>query len=167
MRKRSKYRPKPVYRNALALAVEAVTPIGQTGDGYFATLQLRNHAAMQALTHGAAKKADVDLLVAMANIMEALRRMGVCTPLADEILAARRALVGICTRSVKLLRYVATGPEILALNILMEQHDEMMPHITVLQLDRALKLERKVICSGEATVLYELEVAAQASEVTP
>jgi len=56
-------------------------------------------------------------------------------------------------RSAKLLRFVATGPEIKTLNTLMELHDELMPHITGIQLDRAIDLAKKIIHRGEATVI--------------
>lgn len=153
MRKRSSYRPKPVYLNAFARAVEAATPIGQAHSDYYTDMLLKNHGAMQALTQGRATKKDMDILIAMANIMEAFRRMDVCAPLGDEIAAGRRALIDIAIRAVKHHKFVATGPEIQALNTLMELHDELMPHITGLQLDKAIDLAKKTIRAGQTTVL--------------
>jgi hypothetical protein len=150
---RKRYKPKPVYTNALDRAIESATPIGQAHSDYYTDMLIKNHGAMQALTQGRAAKRDMDLLIAMANIMEAFRRMDVCAPLGDEIAAGRRALIDISVRAVKHLRFVATGPEILALNTLMELHDELMPHITGLQLDRAIALAKKTIRAGQATVL--------------
>lgn len=154
MRKRSKYRPKPVYVNALERAIEASMPIGQVHNQYYTDMLLRNHASLLALTSGKATKRDMDVLIAVANIMEALRLMGVCEPLGDEIAAARRSLIDISVRAVRHLRFVPTGPEMQALNMLMELHDDLMPHITGLQLDRALDLAKKVIRKGQATVLH-------------
>jgi len=151
MKKQSKYRPKPVYVNAIASAVERATPIG--GSSYYTDMLLKNHGAMMALTRGTATKKEMDCLVAMSNIMEALRRLCICAPLSDEIAAGRRAIIDICLRSAKLLRFVATGPEIKTLNTLMELHDELMPHITGIQLDRAIDLAKKIIQRGEATVI--------------
>jgi len=79
MKKQSKYRPKPVYVNAIARAVERATPIG--GSSYYTDMLLKNHGAMMALTRGTATKKEMDCLIAMSNIMEALRRLDICTPL--------------------------------------------------------------------------------------
>lgn len=161
MRKRSKYRPKPVYLNAFERAVEGATPIGQAHNQYYTDMMLKNHGAMTALTQGRASKKDMDILIAMANIMEAFRMMGVCTPLGDEIAAGRRALIDISVRAVKHLRFVPTGPEIVALNTLLELHDEMMPHITGVQLDRAIDLAKKTIRAGKAAVLPAVDKLAE------
>lgn len=153
MRKRSKYRPKPVYINALERAIEGATPIGEAHSEYYTDMLLKNHGAMLALTQGTATKREMDYLIAMANIMEAFRLLDICKPLSDEIAAARRAIIDICVRAVKHLKFVATGPEIKALNMLMELHDELMPHITGVQLDRGIALAKKIIHRGDATIL--------------
>ena len=163
MRKRSKYRPKPVHLNNLERVIEAVSPISTEHASYFTDLLIKNHAAMLALTRGAATRHDMDLLIAMANIMEAFRQMEICTPLANEIAAGRRALIDIAMRAVKVSRFVATGPEIQALNTLMELHDELMPHITGLQLDKAIDLAKKIIRRREATVLPTANTLMEAS----
>lgn len=166
MRKRSRYRPKPVHLNAIQLAVEAVMPIGEISAEYFTNLQIRNHAAMQALTHGKATEADMDTLIAIANIMDALRRLGVCEPLADDIAAAGRALAAIVVRAVKHLKFVGTGPEILALNTLIEQHDEMMPHITGKQFDQAIEIAKAAVRKPGNTMLMEAKRIMQDAELT-
>ncbi len=157
MRKRSKYRPKPVYVNAIERALESVSPLAADHAGYLSELKIKNHLAMQALTRGEAEKRDMDLLIAMANIMEAFRLMEICTPLADEIAQGRRALIDIAVRAVSKLKFLATGPEIVALNTLMELHDELIPHITVVQMERGIALAKQIIQKGHATVLPDVE----------
>lgn len=161
MRKRSKYRPKPVYLNAFQRAIEGVRPIGEEHPGYLVELQIKTHEAMRALTHGGATKVDMDRIIATANIMEAFRLMGVCTPLSDEIAAGRRAVIDICVRAVKAQRFVPTGPEMLALNTLMELHDELLPHITTAQMEEGIELAKKIIRKGDATVLPTVEKLMQ------
>ena len=153
MRKRSKYKPRPVHCNAFAIAVEGVTPISEVNRDYFTRMLLKNHGAMQMLTQGGATKKDMDTLMAMTNIMDALCRLDVCAPLADEVEAGRQALISICNRAVKHLRFVATGAEIQALNIMIDLHDQLMPHVTGAQLDKALDLAQKTVRKGMATVL--------------
>lgn len=156
MRKRSKYRPRPLLANPVAYAVESVTSVAEF-DTYLDDLKIKNHMAMHALTRGQADRHDMDTLIAMANIMEAFRLMGICTPLADEIAAARRAIIDIIVRAVKVLGFRATGPEIVALNTLMELHDEMMPGITCGQMDEAIRVAKRVIKNGGATVLPDVK----------
>ncbi len=157
MRKRSKYRPRPVYINAVERALEAVSPLGADHGGYLGELKIKNHLAMQALTRAEATRQDMDYLIAMANIMEAWRLMEICAPLAVEIGAGRRALIDIAVRAVNRLKFVATGPEIVALNTLMELHDELIQHVTVTQMERAIALAKQIIRKGHATVLPDVE----------
>jgi lysyl-tRNA synthetase class II len=157
MRKRSKYRPKPVNFNAIEHALESVSPLPTYHANHLSELKIRNHLAMQALTKGEATKRDMDVLIAMENIMDAFRRMEICTPLADEIAQGRRALIDIAVRAVSKLKFLATGPEIVALNTLMELHDELIPHITVTQMEQGIALAKRIIQKGHATVLPDVE----------
>ncbi len=156
MRKRSKYRPKPVYVNTVARVLESVAPIGTEHPQYLAELLTKNHLAMVALTQGTANRHDMDTLIAMANIMEAFRLMDICAPLADEIAAGRRAVIDIVVRSVQRLKFLTTGPELVALNTLMELHDELLPHITISQMEQGIALAKRIIQRGDATVLPEV-----------
>jgi hypothetical protein len=51
------------------------------------------------------------------------------------------------------LRFTPTGPEIQALNSLLELHDEQMQVITVGDMDRAIALSKKLIRNKQATRL--------------
>ena len=82
MRKRSKYRPKGVILNPIAYVMESMTPVAKH-ESYLIDLKIRNHAAMTALTRGIATKTDMDDLIAMANISEALSRLGFGQEYAD------------------------------------------------------------------------------------
>lgn len=149
---RKSYRPKRKLFNAFEYAVESVTSIADFTK-YYMELRIKNHAAMHALTHGYATKTDMDVLLAMHNIMEAFRRMDICTPISDEILAAKQALVSIVVRSTKVLAYRPTGPEIVAINTLMELHDELMPGITCKQMEEGIELANRIIREGDKTAL--------------
>jgi len=157
MRKRSKYRPKDRLLNPLGFVVENSKGLADQHQQYVATLKIKNHAAMFALTQGQATRIDIDCLVQMANIMDAFRLLGV-GGVESEITAATGAIWDICARTTKTGRFVATGPEMLALNTLLDYHDELFEHITVKQLDDAIKMVRHVIHTKKAKPLPEVTV---------
>jgi hypothetical protein len=157
MRKRSKYRPKERLLNPLGFVVESSKGLANQHHEYVDTLKIKNHASMFALTQGQATRTDIDCLVQMANIMDAFRLLGV-GGVESEITAATSAIWDICARTTKAGRFVATGPEISALNTLLDYHDELFEHITVKQLDDAIKMVRHVIQSKKAKPLPEVTV---------
>jgi hypothetical protein len=75
MKKRSKYRPKGVLINPLAYVLESLKPV-KDHDSFLIDLKIKNHAAMEVLTKGRAMRADMDILVNMVNVVEALYRLG-------------------------------------------------------------------------------------------
>lgn len=151
---RKKYRPKPVLADPVGFVTEGLAPVAQTD---LTTIALLNSSAMAALMRGAATKKDMDVLVAMSNISEALVFMGFgadgdCVKIAAD---GREAILAIVWRAVKVLKFVPTGPEIKALNLLMELHDAQMEVITVQELCQALERVKSHIRKGNCDRLPE------------
>ena len=155
MRKRSKYRPKERLLNPVGFVVENSKGLAEQHQQYVTTLKLKTHAAMLALTKGEATKKDMDYLIQTHNIMEAFNLIGI-KGLENEIKAASEAIFNICQRTIKAGKFIATGPEIIALNTLIDYHDDLFEHITVKQLDDAVKLARHIIRNGKAHALPEV-----------
>lgn len=149
MRKRSKYRPKGVLLNPMGYLLDGFAPMSAHAPKVL-TLKIKNHHAMVALLEGKAKAAQMGTLVAMYNMVEALHKMGFGAEYNDAVEEGMSALTSIVLRSHKIGKYVPTGPEIQALNMLMELHDAQMDVVTVRDVDKALKLARKEIDSGRA-----------------
>lgn len=139
MRKRSKYRPKPVLQNPLGYVLESLTPVAKHDD-YLINLKIKNHLAMNRLTKGEADKEDMDKLIAMNNIVNALLRMGFGTEFKQYMDAGREALYEVCSRGAATKRFLCRGPEITALNELLELHDAQMDVITVRDMEKAVAL---------------------------
>jgi hypothetical protein len=140
MRKRSKYRPRPVLVNPLGYVLESMTPISQH-DSFLVDLKIKNHLAMAALTHGRATKQDMDLLINMNNVTHALLRMGFGTEFKQYMDAGRNALYEVCSRGAETkTKFVCRGPEITALNALLELHDAQLDAITVRDMEKAVAL---------------------------
>lgn len=159
MRKRSKYRPKPVVRDTLAYVKENLTPI-TCHENYLIDLKIRNSASMVALLRGEATKLDLDNLIAMSNITEVLQRMGFGKEYEDVTVNGRTAILNIVHRAVTTKRFVPTGPQIKDLNLLMELHDAQMEVITVKDMENALKLATNLLRSGRATKLPAVSVSS-------
>lgn len=139
MRKRSKYRPKGVIMNPIAYVMESMTPVAKH-DSYLIDLKIKNHSAMSLLTTGQAVRADIDTLIAMANICEALYRMGFGTEYEDVVRQGSDALYAVGKRGAQTGRFILRADEMTALNTLMELHDAQMDVITVKDMEKAFKI---------------------------
>lgn len=155
VRKKSKYKPKPVLQNPLGFVLENITPITQHED-YLLNLQLKNSSAMERLLKGKANKQDMNTMIAMSNITEMLQEMGFGKDYKDVCVDGREALIGIVMRAIKIKRFTPTGVEIQQLNTLMELHDAQMEIITVKDIDEAIKLAKRKISHKQATVLPDV-----------
>lgn len=151
MRKRSKYRPKPVLANPLAYVIESMTPVAHH-DSYLVDLKIKNSEAMYALLHGTATKIDINTLIAMSNMTEALHQMGFGKEYQDVCVDGRFAILSIVQRAEKHGRFTPTGPEIQMLNLLMELHDAQMDIVTIRDIERALALARHKIDHSKDTI---------------
>lgn len=156
MRKKSKYRPKPVYLNMVERVLEGVTPVAKH-DNYLVELKMRNHAAMEDVTKGRGTIKHMDTLLAMNNITEALWMMGFGKGYEDRLRDGHRTLLEVCRRGVATGSFVLRGSEIEALNALMELHDAQMEVITVKDMENAITLAKKVIGAKKATTIIQKE----------
>jgi len=154
MRKKSKYKPKPVLQNPLGYVLDGIAPI-TAHSKYLVELQLKNSSAMVNLMQGKATKQDMNIIIAMSNIVEALCELGFGKEYASVAVDGREAIISIVYRAVDKFRFVPTGPEIKALNTLMELHDEQMQVITVRDMDKAIAHSKEKLRNKRATVLPE------------
>ena len=139
MRKRSSYRPRAMLRNPVAYVLESITPIA-TLEKYFIDLKIKNHDALRSLTQGMATRADIDTLIATANITEALYRLGFGREYADVVREGLNALRAVGKRGVENGRFILKAPEMSALNLVMELHDAQLEIITLKDMENAIKV---------------------------
>lgn len=141
MRKRSAYKPRPRIANPMAYVMESVSFVsGQTT--FIRDLHIRNHLAMTALTQGKAARPDMDLLIAMNNVVEALWRLGYGKGYEDVLKHGSAALLAVARRGAESGRFVLKSEEMNALNTLMDLHDAQMNAITISDLDKAIAIIR-------------------------
>lgn len=130
MRKKSKYKPRPVVRDTLNFVLNAMTPVTAKTDALL-TLKVKNSEAMLSLLQGKATKSDMDTLINMSNMVEQLVQDGFGTEYKSASTGGRIALMKIIERANEVKRFTPTGPEITLLQTMMELHDAQMEVITV------------------------------------
>lgn len=148
---RKKYRPRVVLQNPVGYVLESMTPLRDHSYA-LVDLKIKNHMAMTSLLRGQAKRVDMDKLIAMSNVTEALWELGFGKEYGDVCTDGRAALVSISQRAVTHGRFTPTGPEIGKLNMLMELHDAQMDIITVRDMEQALELVMKKLRHSSDTV---------------
>jgi hypothetical protein len=156
MRKRSKYRPKPVRFDVIEYAISGVRPLTSVGS-YFIDLKIKNHHAMTQMAQGAGTRTDVEVLVAALNMAEALAKLRVGKDWAVEIEAGQEALRSMLERAQQKKRFLFTGPELGAVNLAIDVHDAQLEAATVAQLEKAIGLVTRVCKGGGAKVLPKTE----------
>ena len=112
-----------------------------------------------ALMRGSAVKGDMDTLIAMSNIVEALYQLGFGAEYKDVAIDGREALLQIIHRAVEIKRFVSTAEQVKALQDLMELHDAQMDVITIKDMERALEFANTQFVNKRATLLPKVEVA--------
>lgn len=140
MRKRSKYRPKAQLQDPLNWVIAGMKPVLTAAD-IMSNVRIKNHLALRCVVDGTATRKDMDVLIEAFNVTEALARVDASLgrDWSEEIKAGQDALLSMCNRGVaKGDRFVFTGAELNAANIVMEIHDAQLERCTVAQMERAL-----------------------------
>lgn len=157
MRKRSKYRPKPQLTDPLTWVLAGMKPV-LTAKEVMDNVRIKNHLALRCVVEGTATRKDMDVLIEAFNVTEALCRVDASLgrDWSDEIKAGQDALLAMGRRGIaKGDRFVFTGPELTAANIVMEIHDAQLERCTVAQMEKALsevvkdvlhKKARPIVC---------------------
>jgi hypothetical protein len=137
VRKRSKYKPRAIIPDTMTWVRAGLKKVDDISAG--TTLKIRNHDAMNNLRLGVAARRDIDAIIDAANITEALANRGIGTDWKPEIRGGQDAILELARRGVaNSFRFIARGPELTALNTLMEVHDAQLEVVTVKQLETAM-----------------------------
>jgi len=144
-----------VFINPVAYVVESMTPVAQHSN-FLVDLKIRNHMAMRNLTQGQATRSDMDELVVLGNVVEALLRMGFGTEYGEIAGEGIQSILEVARRGLANdNRFILNAKEMNALNSLMELHDAQMDVITVRDLEQAMKLIDKEHRTGKMQRIVE------------
>lgn len=137
MRKRSKYKPRPMIKDPLTYVLagfKRIAPEHQT------TVALRHHSALHALTHGTATWEDWNVVCGMINTAVATSQTVFSNDYLEELKAAMTAHAQCGRRFLDGKGMGYTGPELQAVNTAVEIITEQFKLITVGELENAVRV---------------------------
>ena len=153
MRKKSKYKPKGVRLDAMNWVVTGMTKVSAKESAYV-TMHLKNMSALDSLAKGTANKKEIDIVIGVINVAEALCELGVGSEYTQIVLNASSALYDVCKRSFEIDdRFICRGEELSAIKLGYEVHDAQLEITTIGMLDKALDVIDKTIQAQKATVI--------------
>ena len=117
------------------------------------TYMAASHASMKALVEGKAKRIDLQHITMAHNMVCALMKQGFGEPHAEDMEASAAALDSIARRAREKGRILGAGPELNALNFMLQIHDAMMDVISVSEYNAAVMHSTKVVNSGRSQEL--------------
>lgn len=154
MKKRTKYRPRPLLLNPIGYVLGGFEPM-RAHKSQLLDLKLKNHDALTNLTRGVATRDDIDVLVEMFNTTRALWILGFGAEYADELKAGFDSLSAVKNRGAESGKFILKSEEMNAINLIAELHDAQMEVITIGDLEKALKIVRGELASNRAKTIKE------------
>lgn len=139
MRKSSKRKPKGIRLDNMRWVVNGMKPVAEAKD-VILNLRIKNHSALDVLRTGCGGTSEMDTIISAFNITEALARLRIGNELHEQIRAGQDALYALATRGARLKRFVFTGPELQAVNLVMEIHDAQLDVCTISELEKAIEI---------------------------
>lgn len=144
MRKKSKYKPRPVLLDPITHTIMGISTLNSNKSAAL-RIGISLHGAMAALTRGTAAVGDIKTLLNAANMVEVLLGLGHGKGHDDVLLNAQDAMRSLAQRYTTLRRFVLTAAELSALNLMIELHDALFDVVTVREAEHALEIvDRKM-----------------------
>lgn len=149
MRKKSKYKPRPINPNAHNWVLAGLKPLPEVSDA-LVNIKIKNYAALDEIRAGRATTDHVDVIIGAVNMAEAYTILGKGRDWIDEIHAAQDALFTMASRGLVKKRFLFTGQEMNAINLAMEVHNQQLDNSTVQELEECLKIVNNEIKHNRA-----------------
>ena len=150
MKKRSKYRPRPIMQNPVEFVLSGLKPVRDL-KGIYLSVQLKNRQALESVRTGNATREDIDILIGAFNITEALALNGYGGDWLEEIKQGQEALLTLSRRGVERgMRFIMTAKEWELLKLIMDLHEEQLCNVTVYDIEKAHDLVAKTLRQGKA-----------------
>lgn len=149
MRKRSKYRPRPVLQNPLDFVLSGMQPLSRLKD-QFLMMQIKHREALEQVRTGNATKDDIDRLIAMANMSESLAIHGKGRDWLKEINESQHHLHALAERGAQRgMKFVMKAAEWEALKLITDLHEVQLENSTVYDIEQAYDYVEKTIRAGK------------------
>lgn len=139
MKKKSKYKPRPVRADNLNWILAGMKKVGSLPTAGVA-LKLKNREALDSILTGHGTKEHVDVLISAVNMSEAMIRIRdeLGMDWKDEIKAAQDAIYTMGKRGIEREIFAFTGPEMTAVKLVMDLHDAQLDDCSVKEMEQAL-----------------------------
>jgi hypothetical protein len=166
LRKKSKYKPKAVRLDALNWVLAGLKPISQVGDA-LTVLKAKNHSSLTEVVQGRGNRDQLDILIAALNMTEAYAIHGKGKDWLPEIKEGQDALYEMACRGVETDKFVFRGPEMQAVNLVMEIHDAQLEQSTVKELEEMTAYVNKQVKQMKARPIKTSECQTTQEQMQP
>lgn len=147
---RKAYKPKGFLVDPIRYTLNSIAMASAHKSAYLG-LKIQAHSSMTSVIQGKATRDDMDILVNMFNMVDALCRMRIGKEYYEQVKVGQGALRTAIERGLaRGDRFILTGPEISAINAVIELHDAQLEVATVGDLGRACDMVANVVKSGGA-----------------
>jgi hypothetical protein len=157
-----KNKPRRWAANPMAMyaALNRVTLVKDAGSDNI-HMRIVAHDALDVLRQGKATRGHMQMIVEAANMAETLAiQHNIGRDWLPEISVAQECIRSLAARGAKIGRYVLTGTELNALNLLMQIHDSQLDACTIHTLGLAVDYIRMRIDAKQVTMLPAIKEAA-------
>lgn len=160
MRKKSKYKPKDVRYDVMTYVKSGMLKVAKVPDAGV-TLITKNHSALTEIMYGRGNKEQTDILIHCFNQAEAIAKLfpekgGDWLP---EIKEAQDAVYNMGKRGVTGKSFLFTGPELQAVKLAMQVHDQQLEETTVKEVEKAIDYVNECIIHKRARAIITKEMA--------
>ena len=157
MKKRSKYKPKPIRVDTMSFVKSGMLKVAHVPDAGI-KLQLRNYESLDEILTGNPTKEHVDDLIATVNMAEALAFLfDYGSDWMPEIKQAQDAVYAMAQRGISGKSFRFTGEELNMVRVVLELHDEQLKVTSVKQMEEALDYIGKIYKHRRAREIKPLE----------
>lgn len=152
MKKRSRYKPRPVIANPIAFVLTNVSTLSSEKSREIA-LRAISHSALDEISKGRGNSEHLRVLVDAFNMAFVLAKRGKGKDWLPEIGNAQAALHMLADRSAKIGRYTFTGPEMQAVRLGLEIHDAQLDETSIGELGSAADYVAQRVYAKQVRVL--------------
>jgi len=137
----------------MAFVMSGMQPLTRLKD-QFLSIQIKHRAALEKVRTGTATKEDIDRLISMVNMTEALALLGHGKEWLDQINQAQNQLHDLAQRGAQQgMRFVMKPSEWEGFKTLTDIHEAQLEACTVIDIERAHDLVQKTLRAGKASVI--------------
>lgn len=158
MKKKSKYKPKPIRTDTFTYVISGFKKVANVPDAG-TKLLLRNHASFDELRAGRGDIEHVDIMINMVNMAEALAKLQLGRDWLPEIRQAQDAIYTMAQRGVSGKKFLFTGEEMGMVQQILELHDEQLRNCSVKKMEEALEVIEKEYRHKKMRRIEALEAA--------